>query len=77
MNNAQNKISEFINSNNMDCDVTTRLLDLLSELGEVSKEIIKSTNYGQNDFKNNDKFKEELGDLYFSLLALANKSERY
>ncbi len=50
-----------------------RLADINSELGEVSKEVLKATNYNTNcnvNLDNNDKFREEYGDLLFSVLAL-------
>lgn len=46
-----------------------RLMDVLSELGEFSKEIIKAENYGSEDFKLTDDMKLEYGDLVYSLLS--------
>jgi NTP pyrophosphatase (non-canonical NTP hydrolase) len=51
------------------------LLDLLSELGEVSKEYLKVTNYGQLEIQKNMNWELELGDVYFSLLCLANATD--
>ncbi len=42
-------------------------------MGEVSKEILKSTNYGKEEFKFREEIKEELGDLLFSIIVLANQ----
>jgi NTP pyrophosphatase (non-canonical NTP hydrolase) len=47
-------------------------LDLLSELGEVAKEILKSTNYGSRGPEYREEIKEELGDAFYSLINLAN-----
>lgn len=51
-----------------------RVLDTLSELGEVSKEILKMSNYGRKSFEAEDKSKirSELGDLLYSLITVAN-----
>jgi len=59
---------------NIDTSIENRVIDLVSEVGELSKEVLKSTNYGKSDFAITDAFKEELGDVYFSLLLLAEKT---
>ncbi len=41
-----------------------RLLDLTSEIGELSKEILKQTNYGKHEFTPSDDWSEELGDVF-------------
>ncbi len=41
-----------------------RLLDLTSEIGELSKEVLKQTNYGKNEFSPSDAWSEELGDVF-------------
>lgn len=52
-----------------------RLLDLTSEIGELSKEILKQTNYGKHEFTPSDDWSEELGDVFFALLCLANETD--
>lgn len=49
-----------------------RLLDVQSELGEVSKAVLKATDYGREPLHATDTVREELGDLVFSVLQLAN-----
>lgn len=51
-------------------DVQVRHIDLTSEIGELGKEILKSTNYGQTAYAPSEAAKEEMGDCLFSLLAL-------
>ena len=53
-----------------------RALDLASEVGELSKEILKLSDYGKKsievkgqDFK---ALENELGDVLFSLMTIAN-----
>ncbi len=41
--------------------------------GELAKEIIKSSNYGKEEFRFREEIKDELGDLFFSLLVIANQ----
>lgn len=72
----QNKINTFNNTNSKyitPCPVHTRLIDIISEMGELSKEYIKSTNYGNSQFVLTDSFKEEYGDVLYSMLSLASE----
>lgn len=71
MNEHQEIVKRFVQQHRLECSVEARLLDLVSQLGEVSKELLKSTNYGIDPFAQTAQFGEELGDVYFSLLALA------
>jgi len=47
------------------------LLDIASELGEVSKEVLKSSHYGKARPEITPALREEIGDLLFSVNALA------
>jgi NTP pyrophosphatase (non-canonical NTP hydrolase) len=53
-------------------DPAARALDLSSEIGEVCKEILKSSQYGTQDFQATPNLEMELGDACFSLLTLAS-----
>ena len=54
----QEIVKEFCEKHNLGGSAEIRLLDTLSELGEVAKEILKGS---------------AIGDLFFSLLTLANE----
>lgn len=72
----QNKVKEF-NENilkNQPLSASLRILDIQSELGELAKEILKSTNYGKKDFEVTNDFYLEFGDTLYSLLCLANET---
>lgn len=69
----QKKVMNFIQSNKLDMTITYRALDLISEVGEVAKEICEQSGYGQCSFKSHENLVVELGDTFFSLCALANK----
>lgn len=71
----QKKVRNFIRSSNLDMAITYRALDLISEVGEVAKEICEQSAYGQCAFKSNENLVEELGDVFFSLCTLANKCD--
>jgi NTP pyrophosphatase (non-canonical NTP hydrolase) len=53
-------------------DPSARALDLSSEVGEVCKEILKSTQYKTRAFQPTPNLEMELGDAFFSLLSLAS-----
>lgn len=52
-------------------DPATHALDLVSEVGEVAKEVLLSTNYGRRAPQPRPQLADELGDALYSLLALA------
>ena len=56
----------------MNSPIEHRVLDTMSELGEVAKEILKMSNYGDRPIKYNDNLKMELGDLLYSIITIAN-----
>ena len=72
MNEAQKKVQSLCKKNNLSSSVEHRVLDVVSELGELSKEILKASNYGKSRYIANEKVKLELGDVLFSLITVAN-----
>lgn len=72
----QNKVKEFNESrkcHEKPMPVYARLLDIESELGELAKEYLKSSNYGTKQFEMSDDFKEEFGDVVYAMLSLSNE----
>lgn len=69
---TQQEIKTFCEENNIACPPEQRALDLMSELGEVAKEILKMTDYGKSSLVINEEIKSELGDALFALMELAN-----
>lgn len=69
---AQEKVESFAEENNLEGDVEYRLMDLVSEVGEVVKDATKSAGYGKNreDLHVED---DEIGDVLFSLFMACNK----
>ena len=72
----QNKVKDF--NNNKNCHRTpmpvyARILDIQSELGELSKEYLKYSKYGTSDFILEKDFELEFGDVLYSILSLANE----
>ena len=70
----QNLVKDF-NENKMchreKMPESARVLDVQSELGELSKEILKATKYGTKEFVVTEDFEMEYGDVLYSLLSLA------
>jgi len=72
MNRIQKKVKKFCKINDLESPPEYRVLDTLSELGEVAKEILKMSNYGRRKLKFRDEIKSELGDVFYSLITVAN-----
>ena len=72
-NNFMELVSNFIIKHQLQADASIRYMDLVSEVGELGKEIIKSTNYGKKDFSMTAQMADELGDCLFSLFALCHE----
>jgi NTP pyrophosphatase (non-canonical NTP hydrolase) len=70
----QETVLEFVDDHHLEIEVPYRMLDLVSELGEVAKEVLKSSHYGITRFLPENKWENELGDLFFSLICLANST---
>ena len=73
--NWQDRAAEFSQKRNFPHSPTVYVLDVLSELGEVAKEILLATNYGSQDAAMRPELSEELGDLLFSVCQLATAAE--
>jgi NTP pyrophosphatase (non-canonical NTP hydrolase) len=80
MKDLQEKVREFIEKNNLEMKPEFCTLDIVSEIGEVAKEILKMYEYGRGDgrFRKEikselkDDLRSELGDVLYSLINLAN-----
>ena len=70
----QKKVARFVAENHLETSVETRLLDLVSEIGELSKVLLKGTSYGKEKLAVSDQWKEEFGDVLFSLICIANST---
>jgi len=68
----QRRVAEFTATHNLDIPAEVRLLDLVSELGELAKEPLRATDYGRRPFVPTTAWHDEFGDVLFSLVCLAN-----
>ena len=64
--------NESIKKSN-DMPVYARLLDIQSEIGEMAKEYLKGSKYGEDIFEMSEDFELELGDVLYSIFSLANE----
>lgn len=67
----QGKVEEFVDRNGLEAAPGFRVLDLVSEIGELVKDATKSSDYGLSPGELEIK-EDEIGDVLFSLLAVAN-----
>lgn len=72
MNKIQKIVSEFVKKYHLSHSNEITALDLVSEVGEVAKEIIKATDYGQKPYQKREELQKEIGDALYSLINLAN-----
>lgn len=72
MKDIQEKIKKFCKENDMESPVEHRVLDTMSELGEVAKEILKMSDYGKKPVEYRQELQSELGDVLYSLITIAN-----
>ena len=70
----QQRVAAFTARAMLDASVPFRALDLVSETGELAKEVLKATAYGSEPFAPTDDWAGELADTLFALLCLANST---
>ena len=68
----QEVVRDFVRQHGLLHTPETHALDLVSEVGEVAKEVLKSTDYGQRPFAPTPELADELGDALYALAALAD-----
>jgi NTP pyrophosphatase (non-canonical NTP hydrolase) len=71
----QTRVAAFTKTHQLEHDAAARLLDLVSETGEVAKEMLKATQYGAQEFSRTDAWCDEMGDVFFALVCLANETD--
>ena len=71
MDEQQQRVKDLMARYGLGTDPQVRMLDLSSEVGELAKEVLKSTAYGTKPFTPTASLEEELGDCLCSLLCLS------
>jgi NTP pyrophosphatase (non-canonical NTP hydrolase) len=72
MQTIQIKVKTFCQKHKLNNSLETKILDLSSEVGELAKEVLKITDYGSKPVAYHDDFEKELGDVFYSLITIAN-----
>lgn len=80
MEGLQESVRAFIQEYDLSSDPQSRLLDLMSEVGEVAKEALLSTDYGKARVEQTQEtgqlctasMEDELGDVLFSYFSLCD-----
>ncbi len=62
MGNWQQRTTQFAQKHNLSHPLSVYALDLMSELGEVTKEILLATDYGERPFHPSSNLQSELRD---------------
>ena len=69
----QREVEEFCKKNDWNTTIEYYVLDLVSEVGELAKELILASDYGLKEPEFSANTELELGDCLFSLMLVANE----
>ena len=73
MNNLQKQTAQMVEKYGLLADnLMLRYADLVSEVGELGKELVMCVDYGRKDFEASPNLAMELGDIMFCLAMIAN-----
>ena len=75
MNEMQEKVKEVIQKYGLKSSTEVCMIDLVSEVGELGKEVLKGDDYGRKSFSITDNVESELGDVLFSLMCIASNMD--
>ena len=67
----QREVAEFVERHGIETSLEFRLLTLVEEIGEIAEDAVETTRYGEQPGKI-DVSDEELGDVLFTVLQIAN-----
>lgn len=67
------RVGEFNAEHGLEMPPEHRLLDLESEVGELAKELLKASEYGERPLETTPGLEDEFGDVYYALLSLADE----
>ena|SRR5689334_5045571 len=71
----QQRVDSFVRAYDLQAPPEHRVLDLASEVGELAKEALRSAHYGSRPFTPTNAWRDEMGDVLFALICLANTSD--
>jgi NTP pyrophosphatase (non-canonical NTP hydrolase) len=68
----QRQVARFLRLHGLQHDPEIHALDLVSEVGELAKEVLLAAAYGRRSPQFRPELADEVGDALYSLLALAH-----
>lgn len=69
------KVVDILSNEREKCpSIEQRALDLSHKVGNLSKEILKNLNSDKKSFHISESYEEEIGNVLFSLVCMANES---
>ena len=72
---AQDLVDKFVKERNWQTPPSDILVHMMEEMGEVARNVLKMKNYGgQHTADSDNNMPEELADVFYLLLKLANES---
>ncbi len=71
----QSIVRKFTEEKRLNSPLGARIMDLISEVGELSKEYLKATKYEKEEFEKSEEWDSEIGDVLFSLICIANETD--
>lgn len=74
MKTLQKLVKRFNKKYQLSSTIEIRMLDIVSEVGELAKEVLKGTSYGKKEHSPTDSLEEEFGDVFYSLICAANET---
>ncbi|OQA94172.1 MAG: hypothetical protein BWY25_02904 [Chloroflexi bacterium ADurb.Bin222] len=72
---TQRRVADFLAAHALEAPLMERLLDLVSEVGELAQAALATSEYGRAPFTVTAAWCEELGDVTFALLGVAAASD--
>lgn len=69
-NTMQARVAACLDRYGLHADPSVRLIDLVSEMGELGKAMLTASGYGSEPVRAAPAIRDEMGDCIFSLLAL-------
>ncbi len=71
----QHRVAAFVAAHDLETEIAPRLVDLMAEAGELGKAYLQASDYGRAAPQWTDHWEEELGDVLFVLICLANQTQ--
>ena len=72
---VQKLVRQFTLNHSMDAEVQIRVLELVAKVGNLANDALLGTAQGTAEFQKTDEWNTIVGDIFFTLICLANDSK--